>query len=135
MDHILGLWKEIGYSPENAEFDEDINLDIETGADINQQEGGVFTPAKEVSPNTERFTGVSVKTFPREADHGEIIEFLIKCGLPENKRDNVIFNNRGTASVRNLDNSECLFLISAIHGKRNFDRKLYCNGIVPLTPE
>ena len=60
---------------------------------------------------------------------------MIKCGLPENKRDNVIFNNRGTASVRNLDNSECLFLISAIHGKRNFDRKLYCNGIVPLTPE
>ena len=134
VDYILDLWKEIGYSPENTDF-EDIHDDTETDLAANQQEGGVFTPVKTASPNTGKITGISVKQFPKETDHGEILEFLVKCGLPEGKRDCVTINSRGTASIRNLDNSECLVLIEAIHGKRNFDKKLFCNGIVPLTPE
>ena len=90
---------------------------------------------KYASENTKKFTGVSVKTFPKEVDTGEIIDFLVKAGLPESKTDNVTISSRGTATVRDLENSECLLLIDAIHGKRNFERKLFCNGIVPLTPD
>ena len=94
-----------------------------------------FHPCKKRFSNTEKFNGVSIKQFPKDTDHGAVIEFIIQCGLPAGKADNITINSRGTAVVRNLENSECLLLIEAIHGKRNFDKKLYCNGIVPLTPE
>ena len=44
-------------------------------------------------------------------------------------------NNNGSATIKSLENSECLALIEAIHGKTNFDKKLFCNGVIPLTPE
>ena len=75
-DYVLDLWKKIGYSPEKINFSEFINLESE------QQDCGVLTPAKTPSPNTEKFTGVSIKQFPKDIDHGEIIEFVINCGLP-----------------------------------------------------
>ena len=133
--YILDLWKKIGYSPENFQLSDEANLDLDADPSLLQQTGGTFTPAKTGSPNTGKFNGVSIKQFPKDTDHGEVIEFIIQCGLPAGKADNVTINNRGTAVVRNLDNSECLVLIEAIHGKRHFDKKLYCNGIVPLTPE
>ena len=37
--------------------------------------------------------------------------------------------------IRDLENSECLELIKNIHGKTYFSKRLYCNGVVPLTPE
>ena len=75
-DYVLDLWKKIGYSSEKINFSEVINLESE------QQDCGVFTPAKTPSPNTEKFTGVSIKQFPKDIDHGEIIEFVVNCGLP-----------------------------------------------------
>ena len=34
-----------------------------------------------------------------------------------------------------MENKDCLTLIQAIHGANHFERKLYCNGVIPLTPE
>ena len=34
-----------------------------------------------------------------------------------------------------MNDEESKSLISSIHGKKFLDRKLFCNGIVPLTPE
>ena len=134
-DHILELWRKIGYSPENVQLSEETNLDLDAEPTVLEQTGGTFTPTKTDSPNIERFNGVSIKQFPKEIDHGQIIEFIIQSGLPTEKAELITINNRGTAVVRNLENSLCLKLISAIHNKRHFDRKLFCNGIVPLTPE
>ena len=135
VDYILDLWREIGYSPDNVELGEDLNLDLDAGSEVKVQEGGIYTPAKCAAENTKKFTGVSIKTFPKEADHGDIIDFLVKSGLPRSKTDNVTINGRGTATIRDVENSECLLLIEAVHGKKNFERKLFCNGIVPLTPD
>ena len=34
-----------------------------------------------------------------------------------------------------MDSAECQILIVNLHNKTNFGKKLYCNGIIPLTPE
>ena len=132
--YILDLWKRIGYFPENLQVNEDSNHDLDEDPIVQQQTGGIFTPVKD-STFTEKFTGVSIKQFLKEVDSGEIIEFIVKSGLPESKVRNITINDRGTAVVRGLKNSECLDLIAAIHGTRHFDRKLFCNGVVALTPE
>ena len=133
--YILDLWKKIGYFPENLQLgEEDSNPDLEEDPTVQQQTGGAFTPVKDFT-YTDKFSGVSIKQFPKEVDKGEIIEFIIKAGLPESKADNITVNDRGTAVVRGLDNSECLDLIAAIHRNRHFERKLFCNGVVALTQE
>ena len=132
--YIMDLWKKIGYSPKNPQLSEEDSHALDVDPIVHQQTGGTFTPAK-VSPNTEKFTGVSIKQFPKEVDSGEVIEFIIKAGLSQSKADNITLNEKGTAVIRGLDNPECLDLIAAIHGTRHFGRKLYCNGIVALTPE
>ena len=81
------------------------------------------------------FTGVSIRQFPRGTDQGDILELLVNNGLPETKTENVSFNNNGTVIIKELENKVCLTLIEAIHGANHFDRKLYCNGVIPLTPE
>ena len=130
IDHILDLWKRIGYSPQNPEAIANIEIAED---DLQQQEGGYFTPAKG-STTPEKYTGVSIKHFPRNTDDGLIMEFLIESGLPESKKENVNIH-RGIATVKDLDNEECKTLIDAIHGRIHFDKKLYCNGIIALTPE
>ena len=37
--------------------------------------------------------------------------------------------------MKNLGEEDCKLLIDGIHGKQFFERKMFCNGIVPLTPE
>ena len=37
--------------------------------------------------------------------------------------------------VSNLESSECEVLITAIHTKNFFGKRLYCNGVVPLSPD
>ena len=78
---------------------------------------------------------MSIKGLPKEVDHGEVIEWLVKSGLPEEKTDNITFCSKGTVNIRDLENTECVALIESIHGKRYLDRKVDCNGIIPLTPE
>jgi hypothetical protein len=116
-----------------AVYDEHGDHDAEPGA-VAQQTGGFFTPSKKVS-EPEKYSGVSVKQFPREADHGDIIEYLVNSGLPEAHKDTVIIGGNGKVTIKNLENSVCLSLISNIHNKVEFGKKLFCNGFIALTPE
>ena len=65
-------------------------------------------------------------------DNGEIVEFLCRLGLSE---DEIIFKTNGLVTVKNLNTEESKFLIEKINGHKFFDRKMYCNGITPMTPE
>ena len=136
-EYIIKLWKEIGYSPENVEIAEDLDekdgQDIESG--LVQQEGGKFTPAKVLSDGNDKFTGVVLKTFPKDTDECQIVELLLESGLPALNMDAIAIKPNGIVTVKNLENSVCLALISALHNQKHFGRKLFCNGIIPLTPE
>ena len=94
-----------------------------------------FTPVKIPSCDAEKYAGVSIRQFPRGADQGEIIELLCTNGLPEEKKESVTFRANGVVTISDLDSTTSKTLIDAIHGKLNFGKKLYCNGVIPLTPE
>ena len=132
-DYIMKLWTKIGYTPKGNQLSDDINEDMEAAA-LQQQEGGRFTPVK-VASDPQLFARVCVKTFPKEADHGVIMEFLVKSGLNESHKDDVTIKPNGSVSIMNLTSSECTALISIIHHNIQFGRRLFCNGIIPLTPE
>ena len=110
-------------------MEEDINDEHE------MQDGGLFTPHKLPSHDPSKFGGVSVKMIPKETDHGEVIDFLINAGLPETHKENVSIKTNGTVMVTNLDSAVCEALINTIHTKNYFGKRLFCNGVVLLTPE
>ena len=129
-DYILGLWKDIQYSPESLDLDE---IENDSSYDIIKEDN--FTPVKPVTDVVDRYSGVSIRQFPKDCDNGEIMEFLIKSGLPEDRKDNVTMNKNGTVLITGIDNSDCLAIIQAVHGKSFFGKKIFCNGFVPLTPD
>ena len=63
------------------------------------------------------------------------MEFLVRSGLPESNTENVVIKSNGHVTIGKLDNEVCRVLIGKINNQKHFDRKLYCNGIIPLTPE
>ena len=130
-----GYRKQIGYSPSEVELDIDVNDDAHENTEVNQQEGGTFTPHKSALDNSTKYSGVTVKTFPKDTDHSEIVEFLISSGLKPLHMDNIQIKGNGSVTVSGLDSSECKNLIDRIHLTMFSGKKLYCNGIVPLTPE
>ena len=81
------------------------------------------------------FSGVNVKAFPKEADHGAIVELLVAAGLPEAKKDDINIKLNGTVTITNLDNDVSSQLISYLHNMKFMGKKIFCNGIVPLTPK
>ena len=121
----MDMWEEMGYLPERRETDENF--------EVNQQLGGEYTPMKCIS-SPEKFSGVLVKRFPRDMDHGEIMELLTFAGLPDESKNDVEINNRGAVTIRNLENNLCQELIRKLHGKMCYSRKLNCNGLIPITP-
>ena len=96
---------------------------------------GEFTPVKMPAVQSENFSGVKISRFPKGLDDGDIIAMICRCGLEENKKDNIVIKPGGNVTVKNISTEESNTLIDAIHGKRFFERKMYCNGIVPLTPD
>ena len=135
-DFILKLWQEIGYSPgeiEMAAIYDELNS-YDAAADPAAQKVGAFTPEKQVT-EPEKFSGVNIKQFPKETDHGEIMEFLVKAGLPDNFKETAVIKNNGHVTIKSLPNTVCLDLISNIHNNVEFGRKLFCNGFIALTPE
>jgi len=94
-----------------------------------------FTPKKVQSFPLEKFTGLSINNIPKDTDHGHILEFLVKNGLPEDKKEAVQINNNGSIMINDLDSYIIEYLTDSIHGKVNFGRKIYCNGVLPLTPQ
>ena len=117
-DYVTMMWEAIGYSPEGV---------LDPSTDFNQSEvspqfGGESTPVKSNS-SPDKFKGVSIKQFPREMDHGEILEFLVNKGLPELNKESITIGENGTVTARNLSNEVCLDLIKSIHGKTYFSMK------------
>ena len=94
-DYIRELWDRIGYSPQEDDLS---HLENE----IQQVEH--FTPLKVQEFPVENFTGVCIKQFPRDMDHGNILEFLCTKGLPENEKESVDFKVNGSVIIDNLDN-------------------------------
>ena len=129
-DYILGLWREIGYVPGDVEM----AAVYDDHEEYTEQDSGAFTPVKQNS-NPDSFGGVSIRQIPKETDSGEIMEFLITSGLPETLKDNVVITSNGVINIRNLNNAVCLALIVQLHQKKFFGRKLYCNGMISLTPD
>ena len=69
------------------------------------------------------FGGVSVRTFPKETDHGEIVEFLAYSGLSESNKNKISIKQNGSVIIDNLPSQECVILIEAIHNKSLFWQK------------
>ena len=135
-DHILKLWSEIGYSPEKVELCADLNEIHEDEENLVQQEGGFFTPRKGAERgDNDNFTGVSIKSFPKDTEETQIIELLLSSGLPVTDLNEISIKPSGMVTIMNLDNLVCKTLIQKLHMQTFFGRKVYCNGVVQLTPE
>ena len=124
----MDLWNSIGYSPENG----DLQV-IENELEVDQVDH--FTPVRMQTFPLEKFGGVSIKQFPLDSDQGAIVEFLCNNGLAEADKEKVTFKPNGVVIINCLDTDAIKKLIETIHGKIWFGKKLYCNGLVPLTPE
>ena len=129
-EYILDLWKRIGYSPPNDNLD---TMEAEEAEQV--KEVSEFTPVKGPEGAVEKYAGVSIRQFPKDTDHGDIVDFVCRAGLPEEKKSEIMIKSNGAVTIKNLDNETSKILIEAIHGKVNFGKKLYCNGFVPLTPQ
>ena len=127
-DHILALWERIGYAPPSGE------VTIEVGEDQVEEVVDSFSPAK-VNRDEDRYAGVTIRQLPIGVDPGEVIEFLCENGLPDKSKENVTIGANGVVTIQNLDNLTSRTLIEAVHGKVHFGKKLFCNGLIPLTPQ
>ena len=65
----------------------------------------------------------------------EIMEVWVGSGLPAENKESVTIKSNGYVTISNLANHVCRLLIGNIYNKSHFDKKLFCNGIIPLTPE
>ena len=136
-DYILALWNEIGYTPpSNFDFEDDEETaNDERDTPAVQQDGGFFSPPKQLTQNRNAFTGICIKTFPKDIEQGQIIDLLIDSGLPETNFDDISFKSNGSVVVKNLLAETCDIMINALHNHRYFGRRVFCNGLVALTPE
>ena len=75
-DYILGLWEKIGYTPPSGELAID-----EEDATV-EQVVEAFSPVKVTSMDEGKYAGVTIRQFPRDVDHGEVMKFLCNSGLP-----------------------------------------------------
>ena len=129
--HILDMWEKIGHNPEEIEV---ASVYDDHGENSDQyQRGANFTPPQ-VRPVASNFKGVSIKNIPKETDHGEIVEFILKSGLPDNCTENIVINENGTVIVNNIENEVCNLLVRNIHLTKQFNKKLVCRGIIPMSP-
>ena len=135
-DYILKLWRDIGYSPENVQLS-DLNHEEEedNAGNLVLQEGGKFTPTKVQNSDAKKFTGVIIKSFPKETEHCQIIDILLTSGLPGDKVNDVQIKPNGSVAVKNISGGICSMLIQNIHNKKFFEKKVFCNGVIPMTPE
>ena len=127
MEYISNLWHNIGYSPTEVHLDSD--LDDEH---YSCQVGGFFTSAKSIVENESVFSGVIIRSFRKEIDNGEIVEFLMQMGLSVSHKDDIIFKLNGTVLVNNLGPNECAELINAIHHKQYFGKVFFCMVNSPI---
>ena len=129
--YIAELWSKIGYNPNIEVNGSDSEDDLDS--EVNKQIGGTFTPIKSAESLPYAFAGVTIRQIPSDIDHGEVMEFLFEAGLPEIKADYVTIKDNVTVIIKDIENEVCVELIRNIHGKMGFSKKLFCNGIVPMT--
>ena len=122
------MWEEIGYVPPSGE------VVIEMVEDQVDEVAESFTPVK-VNKDEDKYAGVTIRQLPIGADPGEVIEFLCENGLLDAKKENITFGANGVVCIKNLENQTCRNLIQAMHGKVYLGKKLFCNGVIPLTPQ
>ena len=69
VEYIQKLWEKIGYSPPNND------LELEAARSIDEVEE--FTPVKKDKKiENAKYSGVTIRYFPKQSDIGEIMEFL-----------------------------------------------------------
>ena len=134
MSHMQEFWQRINYIPDimPSSIDSADNLE-----NIEQQIGGAFTPKRQpvVGGPVSKCSSISVKWFPKKADHGDIMKFLVEYGLPED-HDGVNIKENGQVIIENLDSNICNQMINSINGNKFQNKKnIYCQGIVQVTPE
>ena len=133
-DHMREFWSIINYTPDVSTTGSDT---LEEDDIIEHQVGGDFTPKRKMENKDAASScgALSVKWFPKKADHGDIIEFLVKHGLPEEHED-VNIKDNGQVIIQNLDAKICDFMCKEVTGKKFKEKKnIYCQGIVLVTPE
>ena len=100
-DYMTEFWKKIKYSPEKNLLTKEIDLE----PDFEVQIGGYFTPRQAAAPpankNNTNYGAVSVKWFPKQADPGDIKQFLVQLGLPSDHADLNIKDN-GQVIIANI---------------------------------
>ena len=84
---------------------------------------------------TSQFNGVSIKNIPKDTEPGEIINYLVKSGLPIQFTENIDIKENGNVIVTSLENEICNLLLRNIHLSKQFNKKLICRGIIPMSPE
>ena len=116
--HMQEFWKKINFSPVVAPIVDDASVDPDI---IEQQIGGTFTPkvkqnVSEVE-SIRKFGAVSIKWFPKKADHGDILEFLVGHGLPLG-HESVNVKDNGQVIVSDLDPKISEKLCESITGSK-----------------
>ena len=142
LDYIYDLWARIGHNPSEPVVEEVLALghDEETGSGQQSQYGTVGGDSVASGQDPALFTGVSIRSFDKNQDQGDIIEFLVTSGLKEQYKDNIKFNARGEVTITEVDSEHCQTLITAFHLKmapgesEGSHKTLKCNGIIPYTP-
>ena len=119
-DYMLKFWNTINYKPGKSELPSDLEV---TEADY--QIGGAFTPKQNrvAETPTVKFGGVVVKWFPKNTDHGAIMEFLAGHGLPE-IHENINIKDNGQVVINQLEHSCCQKMIEEINGKK-FNKRIF----------
>ena len=80
------------------------------------------------------YGAVSVKWFPKQADHGDIKEFLVGHGLPHD-HSNVNIKDNGQVIISDLTSELCQELADNITGQKFKNKKMiYCQPILLATP-
>ena len=95
----------------------------------------IIYSSQDANISIRKIRGVSIKQFPLDSDQGAIVEFLCNNGLAEADKEQVTFKPSGVVIINCLDMNAIKKLIETVHGKIWFGKKLYCNGLVPLTPK
>ena len=137
VEHMRSLWQEIGYKPDSFSLDRDTeedNLD-----DIPLKNSTNFTPEFKRRPppssaEKERYSGISIRNFPKNSTKEEVIDFL-KSNTVDIEEESVFIHeakNSVSVEVSNEDNIVIESIIEKLEGKQCKENKLFLRGIVAV---
>ena len=133
LDHMKSLWQEIGFNPSKFQLEDVENVDYTADVQIKDTN---FTPEQRKNkPSPEdksKFTGVTIKNFPKDIPEPDLVAFLETKGLPMGwKQIKLYRNERNTnVDVDDLEPQVCENLIEGLHENIYFGMKTYCRGML-----